>query len=56
MALAKQEVARQMAKDTMEANKRFAGLIPGRNLFARLSDALHRELAWRGQPLWLHRP
>jgi protease-4 len=39
-----------------QPNKRFSGLIPGRNLFARLSDALHLELAWCGQPLWLHRP
>jgi len=37
-------------------NKRFGGLIPGRNLFGRLSDALAQELAWSGQPLWLHRP
>ena len=39
-----------------QPTKRFSGLIPGRNLFARLSDALHLELAWNGQPLWLHRP
>lgn len=39
-----------------QPNKRFAGLIPGRNLFARLFDALNQELAWSGQPLWLHRP
>ena len=38
-----------------QPTKRFSGLIPGRNLFARLSDALHMELAWNGQPLWLHR-
>ena len=39
-----------------QPTKRFSGLIPGRNIFARLSDALHLELAWNGQPLWLHRP
>ena len=39
-----------------QPNKRFAGLIPGRSFFARLSEALHQELAWSGQPLWLHRP
>ena len=39
-----------------QANKRFAGLIPGRNLLGRLSEAFHQELAWSGQPLWLHRP
>jgi protease-4 len=39
-----------------QPKKRFGGLIPGGNLFARLSDALHLELAWSGQPLWLHRP
>ena len=39
-----------------QAKKPLAGLIPGRNLFARLSEALNLELAWSGQPLWLHRP
>ena len=39
-----------------QPNKRLGGLIPGRNLLGRLSDALHQELAWSGQPLWLHRP
>jgi protease-4 len=39
-----------------QAKKPLAGLIPGRNLFARLSEALNLELAWNGQPLWLHRP
>ena len=38
-----------------QPKKRFSGLIPGSNLIARLSDALHLELAWSGQPRWLHR-
>ena len=37
-------------------SQRFAGLIPGRSALARLGDALSLELAWSGQPLWLHRP
>ena len=36
--------------------KRIAGLIPGRSLLGRLLEALSLELAWSGQPLWLHRP
>ncbi|MEB3166106.1 MAG: signal peptide peptidase SppA [Cyanobacteriota bacterium] len=36
--------------------RRFAGLIPGRGTLRALSQALSLELAWSGQPLWLHRP
>ena len=36
--------------------KRFAGVIPGRSMLGQLSEALRLELAWSGQPLWLHRP
>jgi len=36
--------------------KGLPGLIPGRSALAQLSEALHLELAWSGQPLWLHRP
>jgi len=39
-----------------QPKKGLAGMIPGRNLLGRLSDALHLELAWSGQPLRLHRP
>ena len=39
-----------------QPNKRLGGLIPGRNVLGHLCDALHQELAWSGQPLWLHRP
>jgi protease-4 len=39
-----------------QANKRFAGLIPGRALLGSLLEALRLELGWSGQPLWLHRP
>ena len=39
-----------------QPNKRFAGLVPGRSALNRLGDALNLELAWSGQPLWLHRP
>ena len=36
--------------------KGVGSLIPGRSALARLGDALRLELAWSGQPLWLHRP
>jgi protease-4 len=36
--------------------KRFAGLIPGRGALRAVGEALSLELAWSGQPLWLHRP
>jgi protease-4 len=36
--------------------KRLGGLLPGRALLGRLSDALNLELGWTGQPLWLYRP
>ena len=39
-----------------QPSKRFAGLIPGRAALARLGDTFNLELAWSGQPLWLHRP
>lgn len=35
---------------------RLASLLPGRSALASLADALRLELAWSGQPLWLHRP
>ena len=31
-------------------------LFPGRNLLARLNEAVSLELAWSGLPLWLWRP
>ncbi|MEI6830489.1 MAG: signal peptide peptidase SppA [Synechococcaceae cyanobacterium ELA445] len=31
-------------------------MIPGRSLWGDLQQALHLELAWAGQPLWLYRP
>ncbi|MFM8936916.1 MAG: signal peptide peptidase SppA [Vulcanococcus sp.] len=39
-----------------QPNRRLAGLIPGRALLGRLLEAFSLELAWSGQPLWLHRP
>lgn len=36
--------------------KRFGGLVPGSALVAAIGQALHLELAWSGQPLWLYRP
>lgn len=36
--------------------KRFSGLLPGGQLLGLLHQALSLELAWSGQPLWLHRP
>ena len=33
-----------------------AGLIPGRSRLGWLVELLQLELAWSGQPLWLHRP
>jgi protease-4 len=36
--------------------KRFGGLLPGGQLLGLLHQALSLELAWSGQPLWLHRP
>jgi protease-4 len=36
--------------------KRFGGLLPGGQLLDLLHQALSLELAWSGQPLWLHRP
>jgi protease-4 len=35
---------------------RLAGVLPGRNLLGTVAEALRLELAWAGQPLWLHRP
>jgi protease-4 len=31
-------------------------VLPGRNLLGTVAEALRLELAWAGQPLWLHRP
>jgi protease-4 len=36
--------------------KRLGRLLPGRNLFGRVHEALCLELAWSGLPLWLWRP
>ena len=36
--------------------KRFSRLLPGSQLLGQLHTALSQELAWAGQPLWLHRP
>ncbi len=36
--------------------KRFSRLLPGSRLLGQLHQALSLELAWAGQPLWLHRP
>ncbi len=36
--------------------KRLAGLLPGGRLIEQLHQAVSTELAWTGQPLWLHRP
>jgi protease-4 len=54
--LAELDVEKTRPVNFGQPKKGLAGMIPGRNLFARLSDALHLELAWSGQPLWLHRP
>jgi protease-4 len=35
---------------------RLTTLLPGRNLFGRVHEALCLELAWSGLPLWLWRP
>jgi protease-4 len=32
------------------------GLLPGRSRLGMLAELLQLELAWSGQPLWLHRP
>ncbi len=37
-------------------SRRLAGLLPGRNLFGAVQQALSLELAWCGLPLWLWRP
>ena len=67
-ALGDEEAARQLAAQLAgleptvkpvefgRPNRRLAGLIPGRALMAPLLEALQLELAWNGQPLWLHRP
>ena len=36
--------------------KRLLGVLPGAGLIGALQEALRLELAWAGQPLWLHRP
>ncbi|MEB3331369.1 MAG: signal peptide peptidase SppA [Synechococcaceae cyanobacterium] len=36
--------------------KRITALLPGGRLLGSLQQALSLELAWSGQPLWLHRP
>jgi protease-4 len=35
---------------------RLAAVLPGRNMLGTVVEALRLELAWAGQPLWLHRP
>jgi protease-4 len=39
-----------------KAPGRLASLVPGRSLLGSVANALRLELAWSGQPLWLHRP
>lgn len=36
--------------------RKLLGLLPGGSLMAQLAESLSQELAWSGQPLWLHRP
>ncbi|MCP9900160.1 signal peptide peptidase SppA [Cyanobium sp. Cruz CV13-4-11] len=36
--------------------RKLLGLLPGATLLLQLSQSLSLELAWNGQPLWLHRP
>lgn len=36
--------------------RKLLGLLPGSTLLQQLSQSLSLELAWSGQPLWLHRP
>ncbi|PSB37905.1 signal peptide peptidase SppA [Aphanothece minutissima] len=36
--------------------RKLLGLLPGSTLLQQLSHSLSLELAWSGQPLWLHRP
>jgi protease-4 len=36
--------------------RKLLGLLPGATLLQQLSQSLSLELAWNGQPLWLHRP
>ncbi|MCP9934796.1 signal peptide peptidase SppA [Cyanobium sp. Candia 9D4] len=36
--------------------RKLLGLLPGSTLMQQLSQSLSLELAWSGQPLWLHRP
>ena len=68
-ALGDEEAARRLACELADldvektrpinfgkANKRFGGLLPGSALLGKLLESLSLELAWSGQPLWLHRP
>ncbi|MBM5822314.1 MAG: signal peptide peptidase SppA [Cyanobacteria bacterium K_Offshore_surface_m2_011] len=36
--------------------RKLLGLLPGSTLMQQISQSLSLELAWSGQPLWLHRP
>ncbi len=36
--------------------RKLFGLLPGSTLLQQVSQSLSLELAWSGQPLWLHRP
>ncbi len=36
--------------------RKLLGLLPGSTLMQQVSQSLSLELAWSGQPLWLHRP
>jgi len=36
--------------------RKLLGFLPGAGLMAQLAQSLSQELAWSGQPLWLHRP
>ena len=54
--LAELDVKRTRAIHFGKPAKGLAGLIPGRALLGRISQALSLELTCSGQPLWLHRP
>ena len=68
-ALGDEEAARRLAADLAGLDpehaksitfgkppKRFSRFLPGGRLLGQLQQALSLELAWAGQPLWLHRP
>jgi protease-4 len=68
-ALGDEESARQLAAELAgldpektrpltfgKPSRKLLGLLPGSRLFRQLAQSLALELAWSGQPLWLHRP